>query len=77
MSDSIKTTGALPVGLVSDRFSDLQCCRELTTSTVYVLHPENGFRAYNVDPFREFFRNVFQKGGIGIVEMLYRHGRCP
>lgn len=33
---------------------------------------ESGFRAYNVDPFREFFRNVFKEGGIGIVEMLYR-----
>lgn len=36
------------------------------------LFAENGFRAYNVDPFREFFRNVFKEGGIGIVEMLYR-----
>ncbi len=33
---------------------------------------DNGFRAYNVDPFREYFRNVFKEGGIGIVEMLYR-----
>lgn len=35
-------------------------------------YADNGFRAYNVEPFREFFRNVFKEGGIGIVEMLYR-----
>jgi WD40 repeat protein len=33
---------------------------------------ENGFRIYNVDPFRETFRRVFSNGGIGIVEMLFR-----
>ena len=33
---------------------------------------DNGFRIYNVDPFRESFRKVFTDGGIGIVEMLYR-----
>lgn len=32
----------------------------------------NGFRIYNVDPFRETFRRVFSNGGIGIVEMLFR-----
>mmetsp|Transcript_1640 Transcript_1640/g.2877 ORF Transcript_1640/g.2877 Transcript_1640/m.2877 type:complete len:417 (-) Transcript_1640:213-1463(-) len=33
---------------------------------------DNGFRIYNVDPFRETFRRVFSNGGIGIVEMLFR-----
>ncbi|CAN0419774.1 unnamed protein product [Ascophyllum nodosum] len=30
---------------------------------------DNGFRIYNVDPFRETFRRVFSNGGIGIVEI--------
>ncbi|CAM9633934.1 unnamed protein product, partial [Sphacelaria rigidula] len=33
---------------------------------------DNGFRIYNVDPFRETFRRVFSNGGIGTVEMLFR-----
>ena len=34
---------------------------------------DNGFRIYNCEPFKETFRRVFsQKGGIGIVEMLFR-----
>ncbi|CAN0329552.1 unnamed protein product, partial [Laminaria digitata] len=33
---------------------------------------DNGFRIYNVDPFRETFRRVFSNGGVGIVEMLFR-----
>lgn len=33
---------------------------------------DNGFRIYNVDPFRETFRRQFSNGGIGIVEMLFR-----
>mmetsp|Transcript_7606 Transcript_7606/g.11401 ORF Transcript_7606/g.11401 Transcript_7606/m.11401 type:complete len:430 (+) Transcript_7606:73-1362(+) len=32
---------------------------------------DNGFRIYNVDPFRETFRRVFS-AGVGIVEMLFR-----
>ncbi|CAM9949069.1 unnamed protein product, partial [Phaeothamnion confervicola] len=33
---------------------------------------DNGFRIYNVDPFKETFRRVFSNGGVGIVEMLFR-----
>lgn len=34
---------------------------------------DNGFRIYNCEPFKETFRRVFNsKGGIGIVEMLFR-----
>lgn len=34
---------------------------------------DNGFRIYNCEPFKETFRRAFnQKGGIGIVEMLFR-----
>lgn len=34
---------------------------------------DNGFRIYNCDPFKETFRRAFNvKGGIGIVEMLFR-----
>ena len=38
----------------------------------FVCGTDNGFRIYNVDPFRETFRRAFSNGGIGIVEMLYR-----
>jgi hypothetical protein len=33
---------------------------------------DNGFRIFNIEPFKETFRRVFTGGGIGIVEMLYR-----
>lgn len=34
---------------------------------------DNGFRIYNCEPFKETFRRVFNsRGGIGIVEMLFR-----
>lgn len=32
----------------------------------------NGFRVYNCEPFRETFRRELDKGGISIVEMLFR-----
>jgi WD repeat-containing protein 45 len=32
----------------------------------------NGFRIFNVNPFKETVWRSFQRGGIGIVEMLYR-----
>jgi WD repeat-containing protein 45 len=33
---------------------------------------DTGFRIYNCDPFKEMFRRNFTRGGIGIVEMLFR-----
>jgi WD40 repeat protein len=33
---------------------------------------DNGFRIYNCEPFKETFRRADFKGGIGIVEMLFR-----
>eukprot|EP00943_MAST-04B_sp_MAST-4B-sp1_P000976 g976.t1 len=33
---------------------------------------DTGFRIYNCDPFKEMFRRHFTRGGIGIVEMLFR-----
>lgn len=43
-----------------------------TPSGCFACGTDNGFRIYNVDPFRETFRRVFSNGGIGIVEMLFR-----
>lgn len=43
-----------------------------TTPGCFACGTDNGFRIYNVDPFRETFRRVFSNGGIGIVEMLFR-----
>lgn len=33
---------------------------------------DNGFRIFTADPFKETFQRVFNKGGIGYVEMLFR-----
>jgi hypothetical protein len=43
------------------------CC----TAGCFACGTDNGFRIYNVDPFRETFRRVFS-AGVGIVEMLFR-----
>ena len=53
-------------------------CFACGTGSCNILHSsltltDNGFRIYNVDPFRETFRRVFSNGGIGIVEMLFRY----
>lgn len=49
----------------------LLCCFSWA-SGCFACGTDNGFRIYNVDPFRETFRRVFSNGGIGIVEMLFR-----
>ena len=38
----------------------------------FAVGTENGFRIYNISPFKETFRRVFAGGGIGHVEMLFR-----
>jgi hypothetical protein len=66
--DLIKTTDASLVELVT-----LTLPLSPDPTTPYNSTTDNGFRIYNVDPFRETFRRVFSNGGIGIVEMLYRY----
>ena len=51
-------------GLLFVGFNQDQGCFAIGTS--------DGFTIFNVDPFKETFRRVFENGGIGIVEMLFR-----
>uniref|UniRef100_A0A7S1TY51 Autophagy-related protein 18 n=1 Tax=Phaeomonas parva TaxID=124430 RepID=A0A7S1TY51_9STRA len=41
-------------------------------SSCFACGTKNGFRIFNVDPFKPTFNRVFTPGSIGIVEMLYR-----
>jgi hypothetical protein len=47
------------------------CITLLAAVGCFACGTDNGFRIYNVDPFRETFRRVFS-AGVGIVEMLFR-----
>eukprot|EP00736_Rhodelphis_marinus_P008719 Rmarinus@m.19111 len=38
----------------------------------FAVGTDSGFRIYNCDQFKETFRRDFHKGGVGLVEMLFR-----
>uniref|UniRef100_A0A7S2CSM6 WD repeat domain phosphoinositide-interacting protein 3 n=1 Tax=Octactis speculum TaxID=3111310 RepID=A0A7S2CSM6_9STRA len=62
---SISTTDAISNELLYVGFNQDSGC--------FACGMDNGFRIYNCEPFKETFRRAFnQKGGIGIVEMLFR-----
>ncbi len=52
--------------------SELLCVTFNQSHECFAAGTDDGFRIYNLQPFKQTYRREFTNGGIGIVEMLFR-----
>jgi WD40 repeat protein len=67
-----KKVGKMSMNLSKDSTNELLYVAFNQDNGCFACGITDGFVIFNVDPYRETFRRVFNNGGIGIVEMLFR-----